>query len=175
MKVLILLQGTVLMHRSGLGRTREERVRQVIEADPSIYDWVSYVPIGHAAEKIRIWKIQGAEIGYLSPHRTAADVGIDAEVLQAHRFPAGQVFSRREGEGYPEVIERVRPDILVEDDRESIGGERGMVFPRVRQELRRRIKSIVVREFGGIDHLPDEIATLLFLPDDWGSEKPSAA
>ena len=52
------------------------------------------------------------------------------------------------------------PDVLVEDDCESIGGEVEMTYPHIRPELKPRIKSVVVREFGGIDHLPDDISAL---------------
>lgn len=53
------------------------------------------------------------------------------------------------------------PDVLIEDDCESIGGEKEMVYPHIKPELRTKIKSIVVEEFEGIDHLPDEIDLLL--------------
>lgn len=45
------------------------------------------------------------------------------------------------------------PDILIEDDCESIGGEKEMVYPHIKDELKSKIKSIVVKEFEGIDHL----------------------
>jgi len=162
MKILVFLQGTILMHRSGLGRTREERVRQVINAEASIFDWVSYVPIGHPAEKLRIWKEQGAAIAYLSARKTAEDIRVDATVLKTHGFPVGPVYCRKSSEAYRDVVERARPDILIEDDCESIGGKRAMTYPHIRPEFQAKIKSVVVKEFGGIDHLPDEISALLF-------------
>jgi hypothetical protein len=36
-----------------------------------------------------------------------------------------------------------------------------MTFSQLRPELRERIASVVVREFGGIDHLPDDPSMLL--------------
>jgi len=36
-----------------------------------------------------------------------------------------------------------------------------MTYPRIKSELKMRIKSIVFREFGGIDHLPDDVSDLL--------------
>lgn len=65
------------------------------------------------------------------------------------------------GEHYKDVAERVRPDVLVEDDCERIGGEVQMTYPHIRAELKARIVSIVVKEFGGIDHLPDNVPDLL--------------
>jgi 2'-5' RNA ligase len=165
MKILVSIQGTILMHRSGLGRTQEERVRQVKKAESSIFDWVSYVPIGHPADKIRVWKDQGAVIAYLSARKTVEDVTADANVLKTHGFPVGTVYSRKGTEGYWDVVERIQPDILVEHDCESNGGEGKMTFPRIRPELRGKLKSVVVSEFGGIDHLPDEISALLFYQD----------
>jgi hypothetical protein len=80
-------------------------------------------------------------------------------VLRAHGFPAGPVVARAAGESYGDVVGRVLPDVLIEDDCESIGaGE--IAFTQVRPELRARIRSIVVPEFGGIDHLPDSLEEL---------------
>lgn len=67
---------------------------------------------------------------------------------------------RREGEAYQDVAERVLPDILVEDDCESIGGEIEITYSHIRTEFQARIKSVVVPEAGGIDHLPDGLAAL---------------
>ena len=36
-----------------------------------------------------------------------------------------------------------------------------MTITHVRPEIKKRIKSIPIREFGGIDHLPDKISALL--------------
>jgi hypothetical protein len=52
------------------------------------------------------------------------------------------------------------PDIIIEDDCESIGGETEMIYPQIEAELRGKTRSIVVKEFGGIDHLPDELLAL---------------
>lgn len=59
-----------------------------------------------------------------------------------------------------DVAERVLPDILIEDDCESIGGEKEMTYPHIKPELKTRIKSIVIKEFCGLDHLPDEVSAL---------------
>ena len=86
---------------------------------------------------------------------------MDKAVLRNHDFPEGQVFFRHSGESYSDVAESVLPDILIEDDCESIGGQEEMTYPHIKPELKARIKSIVVREFGGIDHLPDDIFALV--------------
>ena len=71
------------------------------------------------------------------------------------------MYFRQRGESYAQVAERVRPDILIEDDCESIGSESEMTYPHVRSELKTGIKSVVVKEFGGIDHMPDDIEALI--------------
>jgi hypothetical protein len=162
MKILVFLQGTTITHRKAGGRTREEAVEQVVLADESLHDWASYIPAGNATGKLQEWKRQGATICYMSSHKNAEDVKKDQAVLKRYNFPDGQVFYRRTGEEYKDVVERIRPlpDVIVEDDCESIGGAIEMVYPNLKPELKDRIKSIVVREFGGIDHLPDTISEL---------------
>jgi hypothetical protein len=74
---------------------------------------------------------------------------------------ANQVFFPYSDEQYHDVAERVLPDVLIEDDCESIGGEKEMTYPHIKPELKAKIKSIVVKEFGGIDHLPDDTSALM--------------
>ena len=54
------------------------------------------------------------------------------------------------------------PDILIEDDCESIGADE-ITYPHIREDLKTKIKSVVVREFQGINHLPDSIEELSYL------------
>jgi hypothetical protein len=159
-KIMIFLHGTAIMHKNALNRTREERVKQVLEGDESLYDFATYVPVGNVVQKLQTWKKQGAEIIYLSSHKEDEDVEKDKVVLQNYGFPDGQVFFRHGGEEYNDVVERVLSDILIEDDCESIGGEISMTYPHIKPELKVRIKSIVVKEFGGIDHLPEDLPGL---------------
>jgi hypothetical protein len=137
--------------------------KQVVEGDESIHDYASYIPVGNAVKKLQEWKGQGAKICYLSSHKNAKDVEKDKLVLKKYAFPDGQVFYRRDREEYRNVVERIRPlpDVIVEDDCESIGGEAEMVYPNLKPELRNKIKSIVVREFEGIDHIPDTISEII--------------
>lgn len=160
MKLLIFLHGTTIMHRSAIGHTREERVRQVRAKEASVHDYASYVPVDNAVSKLRRWSEQGAELVYLSPHKRQEDVDKDQAVLSAYGFPAGAIVFRQPREGYQDVAERVLPDVLIEDDCESIGGAREMTYPHVRPEMQASVTSIVVKEFEGIDHLPDDLAAL---------------
>jgi hypothetical protein len=161
MKIMVFLHGTAIMHRNAVGRTREERVRQVREGrDESLFDFAAYVPVGSAVRKLQTWSQQGAQIVYLSSHQSGEAVKLDEAVLRSHGFPDGPVFYRQQGQAYPAVAERVLPDVLIEDDCESIGGEAEMTYPQLPPALKAKIRSIVVKEFGGIDHLPDEVAAL---------------
>ena len=160
MKVAVFLHGTTIMHQSAVGRPREERVQQVKRAEASVRDFASYVPIGDAVNKLRTWSKRGADLVYLSSHKRPEDVELDQGVLTAYHFPAGQVVFRSPGESYQDMADRVSPDVLIEDDCESIGGEQEMIFPHLRPVIQGRIISIVVKEFEGIDHLPDDLVAL---------------
>jgi hypothetical protein len=160
-RLLVFLQGTTLMHAGGLGRTPEERVAQVRAGeDPTLHDYPGYVPIGEAAAKLERWREQGAQIDYLSSHRDPDDLAKDGGVLQTYAFPRGRLLSRAPGQTYGDVAARELPDLLVEDDCRSIGAEQ-LAHAQLPPELRARVKSIVVPEFGGIDHLPDSLQALL--------------
>jgi cobyric acid synthase len=104
---------------------------------------------------------QGAEIVYLSSHRKPENVAMDASVLERFGFPAGEVLCRQEGQSYAAVARRVMPDVIIEDDCESIGGHVEMTYPHLPAEDQARIAGIVVHEFEGIDHLPDTLAHLV--------------
>jgi hypothetical protein len=160
MKIMVFLHGTTLMHRNAAARPREERVKQVTDGDASLYDFGSYIPVDNAVNKLRAWRERGASIVYLSSHTEAARVELDERVLAKYGFPKGPVYFRNNGRSYHEVVEAVLPDVLIEDDCESIGGESEMVYPHVNLETKARVKSIAVKEFGGLDHLPDDPALL---------------
>lgn len=161
MKIMVFLHGTTIMHKSGKNVNREERSKQVIENEASVLDFVSYIPIGNAVEKINIWEKQGSEIYYLSSHQNYQDVQKDKLVLNKFGFPDAIILWRQNGEQYKDLAEKIQPDVLIEDDCECIGGVEEMTITHVSPEIKERIKSITVKEFGGIDHLPDEVNSLL--------------
>ena len=49
------------------------------------------------------------------------------------------------------TVKHIKPDILIEDDCKSIGGQREWCVTNVRTEIKERIHSIIVPEFKGID------------------------
>ena len=120
-----------------------------------------YEPTGNAVAKLTGWVKQRAQICYLTSHENANMVPVDQRVLDKYGFPKGEIYWRQNGEAYKDVAERVMPDILIEDDCESIGGEAEMTYPHIREDLKPKIKSIVVKEFQGIDHLPEKLQDLL--------------
>jgi len=182
MKILVFTEGTILMSLSGKNLTREARVEQsrlagiqregrkiAYETDSplpavkkgSVYDFRNHIPIGNAVGKITSWEKQGATICYLTSRRIKGEIEMIQGVLRKYHFPNfSKLFYRFKGEDYKDVAEKVLPDILIEDDCESIGGKAEMTYPHIRKDLKPKIKSIVVKEFGGIDHLPDLLEKL---------------
>jgi hypothetical protein len=148
------------MHRGGSSHTREEIIKQVVEEENTVTDWATYVPVGNAVMKLKTWKAQGASILYLTSRTKKNEVRSIKDVLQRYDFPDGRLLYRRKGRQYKDVAETVSPDILIEDDCESIGGMNEMTFTHIKPEIRAKIKSITVKEFGGIDHLPDKAEEL---------------
>src|SRR5687767_9530501 len=100
MKIMIFLHGTTIMHKSAIGKKREERIQQVKRSEKSVYDYAHYVPVGNAVEKLKNWQRQGALIIYLSSHRTLLNIKKDEKVLQTYHFPLGEFFYRKRHESY---------------------------------------------------------------------------
>lgn len=164
MRILIFTEGTILTHRSHVGLPRERIVELVksLKDPPGVEYFANSVPIGNSVRKIEEWKRDGATILYLtSRRRTVEEVQTIRAVLTEYGFPDGELLSRKVGEEYKDVAENALPDVIVEDDCESIGGKEEMTYPHIKQGLKTRIKSVVVKEFGGIDHLPDRVSDLL--------------
>lgn len=160
MKILIFTEGTIIMHKSAVGHNREGIVKRVKKEQESVNDYASYVPVGRAVKKLKAWETQDAEILYLTSRRKPKEVEQIKSVLKKHDFPDGQLLFRQKDEAYKDVAEKIVPDVLIEDDCESIGGIYEMTITHIRPEIKKKIKSIVVEEFGGIDHLPDKISNL---------------
>ncbi len=137
MKIMVFLHGTTIEEENGVD-----------------------LPIGDAARKLLAWVGQGAEIVYLTHRRRAEDIEKERLVLAGHGFPKGPIYFREKREEYADVAERVLPDMIVEDNCASIGGEKEMTYPHIKREIKERMKSIVVKEGAGIDHLPDDLTKL---------------
>ena len=82
-------------------------------------------------------------------------------VLRRHGFPdSDNLLYRKQGEDYKDIAERLVPDILIEDDCESIGGEKEMTYTHLSNDAKTKTYSVVVKEFGGIDYLPSNLDEL---------------
>jgi hypothetical protein len=160
MKIMVFTEGTIIMHQGRIGHSREEISRQVVENERTLYDWDSYIPIGNAVDKLRAWCNRGAEIVYLTSRSIPVEIESIRGVLSKYQFPQGRLMYRDENKEYKDLAEEITPDILVEDDCESIGGIDEMTITHVKPEIRGKITSIPVMEFRGIDHLPDDIDEL---------------
>ena len=161
MKILVFTEGTVTMQSTGIGISRKERVKQSIENVASVNDFKSYIPNGSAVDKLDSWKSQGAEIFYLTSRTLPNEIDDVRFVLDKYHFPDPQnLLYRKENQEYKDLAEELIPSILIEDDCESIGGKSEMTYPHVQSEIKGKIKSIVVKEFAGIDSLPDNLDEL---------------
>lgn len=164
MNILIFTEGTLIMHQGARGYSRVDIVEQVRSGtDSTIYNWSTYIPIGNSVDKLHKWESQGVKIQYLTSRTKPSEVDDIRSVLKKYGFPEGQLFFRRKGVEYKDVAEKFMPDVLIEDDCESIGGIEEMTYTHIRPDLKKKIKSIVVKEFEGVDHLPDDLKKLRLL------------
>jgi hypothetical protein len=163
MKIMVFTEGTLTMAKCGKGVSREERVEQVKQGLPDVDDFKTYVPVENAVDKLKTWMREGAAICYLTSRRDPAEVQLVKDTLNKYFFPDGEVYFCKVDEDYGDVALRVMPDALIEDDCESIGGEAEMTYPKLPAEERAQIKSIIVKEFEGIDNLPGDLNELTSL------------
>lgn len=152
-KILVFTEGTIIYHANANGKTREEIIEQVKKKDKYVHQYSSYIPIEHAVNKLKIWYYQGIKISYLTSRKKKNEIESIKKVLKYWNFPNGELYFRKENENYKDVAERVKPDFLIEDDCESIGGEIEMTYPHISEKIKKSIKSIVVKEFEGIDNV----------------------
>jgi hypothetical protein len=154
MKVLVFTEGTILMHKNAEGVSRETRVVQYESGDPTVKQFHEYIPVGNAVRTIKAWKKQGIEIYYLTSRERKEEIKAIRTILKKYNFPDyDTLLFRDNGQTYADVAEHLLPDVIVEDDCESIGGEKEMVYFSIKPELRKNITLYQVEEFGGIDHL----------------------
>ncbi len=160
MKLLVFTEGTLLIPLQWAGLPREAMV-ELSRNGHAPSDYSAQLPAGGAVGKLWAWRRGGAEIAYLTSRTAPAEVEAVRGVLERLGFPEGPLYFRQAGEQYQHAAERAAPDVIVEDDCESIGGEAEMTYPHLPPHLKALIKSVIVPEFGGLDHLPDDLAELL--------------
>lgn len=159
-KILVFTEGTILMPSAGKNVSREKRVQQVKDEEASVHDFKNYIPVENAVQTLNAWVKNGCEIYYLTSRRTVDEISDIQNVLLNNGFPSGTLLFRKDGEEYRDVAEKLIPDVLIEDDCESIGGEVEMTYPNMKPELKAKIKHFAVKEFGGIDYLTDKLKDL---------------
>ncbi len=161
LKIGVFLHGTAIMHAAAATVAREKRVVQVREREPSVREFASYVPTPGTVQKLAKWSAREASFVYISSHRHREHLAADEQVLRRYEFPLGPVHGRAEEESYGQLVERLNPDILIEDDCESIGGTAQTVASQLSPAARRRIRCLVLPEFIGLGRLPDDLAELV--------------
>lgn len=141
--IMIFAEGTVLKPKSWF----------------SLYCHKSYLPIGDCVEIIKEWRSQGANIIYCTSRKgkQAEDI---AALLKKYGFTGTELCYRSKGEKYKDIVEQIQPDVLIEDDCKSIGGEWQMCITKVAPWIKEKIVSVVVEEFSGIDGLPRNLPEL---------------
>jgi hypothetical protein len=161
MKILVLLNGTVVVLNNTDSMPAGINLSwRGAEALDFLHDLTAYKPAGRAGEKLQAWKNQGADILYLSSRDNFKSVEIDKFLLKLWDFPEGPVFFRHRGETFQDIVEKIVPEILIENDCFSMGGEKAMISHCLPLNLKQMIKTIVVKENQGIDHLPDNLSAL---------------
>lgn len=125
------------------------------------FNLAAYIPISNSVNMIKSWQEQGAEVMYFTSRRTLKQVEEIKEILSNYNFPGDYLYYREKGQNYKDIVEMVVPDILIEDDCKSIGGKGQMCITHVKSDVKDRVKSVVVEEFKGIDHLPLSLRELL--------------
>lgn len=109
-----------------------------------------YKPIGNAVEIVNSWYGKGYEI-YLCSYVRKTRFRFIKKVMDFYKIKYTEILCRRKGEKYSEIVERLKPDILIEDDCKSIGGLKECCITDVKKEIKVNIQSIIVPEFSGID------------------------
>ncbi|MDD4590048.1 MAG: hypothetical protein PHG06_06390 [Parabacteroides sp.] len=143
MRVMIFTEGTILKPKSLF----------------SHFNHKSYIPIGNSVALITAWNQQGAEILYCTSRKGKQAEEI-AQILKRYGFPGSRLYFREPKQNYKDIVEKVKPDILIEDDCRSVGGGWQMCITHVAPEIKKAIKSVVVKEFKGIDHLARSVQDL---------------
>lgn len=124
-----------------------------------LYNHSAYIPIGNAVDMIKDWQQQGADIIYCTSRRGKPAENI-ATLLLKYGFVGSKLYYREKTQNYKDIVEMVRPDVLIEDNCMSIGGSWQMCITHVEPEIKNTIKPIVVKEFTGIDCLPLDLQKL---------------
>ncbi len=137
-KIMIFIEGTILKpkHNNFFSRIHI----------------LGYVPIKNAIETLRKWQEEGYEIIYLTSLRGRQAMKM-ARHIDELGFEGSMVGYRQSRQSYATLIKEEMPDIFIEDDCESVGGETSMCYEELSEEIKEKIRLIKVKEFEGIDEV----------------------
>lgn len=136
-KIMIFTEGTIL---------KPKYVNNML----SRINVMRYVPIKNSIEKLKMWQEEGYEVIYITSLKGRKAMKM-AQRLDELGFIGSMVGYRQKNQDYATLIKEELPDILIEDNCRSIGGEKNMCYSELTDELKNNIKHIVVEEFEGID------------------------
>lgn len=111
-----------------------------------------YLPIGQSIKIINDLYDKGNEIYLCSYVRKNRYIFIQS-IMDYYKVKYTKILCRDKNEEYSHLVERIQPDILIEDDCKSIGGEKNWCITNVKEEIKQNINSIIVEEYSGIDHI----------------------
>ena len=115
-----------------------------------------YEPLGKSINIINDLYSRGNEI-YLCSYVRRNRYHFIKSVMDYYNVNYTEILCRDKGEQYSDLVERICPDILIEDDCASIGGEKEWCITNVKEDIRKNIKSMIVKEFQGIDSIEKEL------------------
>lgn len=135
-KIMIFVEGTIL----------KPKYNNIL----SRISMTTYIPINNAIETLKKWQEEGYEVIYLTSLKGRRAMKM-AQHLDELGFIGSMVGYRQKNQDYATLIKEELPDILIEDNCLSVGGEQNMCYNLLSDELKKEIKHIVVEEFKGID------------------------
>lgn len=111
-----------------------------------------YKPIGNAVEIVNALYDKGYEV-YLCSYVRKKRYNFIKSIVDFYGMAYTEILCRDKGETYSQIVERLEPDILIEDDCKSIGGLKAFCITNVKEEIKKDVQSIIVPEFAGIDNI----------------------
>lgn len=136
MKIMIFIEGTTFQTKPFL----------------FLFTKRGYKPIRNAVKLVNALYDIGNEI-YLCSYVRKSRYDFIKSIVDFYGMRYTEILCRDKRESYNEIVERIKPNILIEDDCKSIGGLKNCCITYVKKEIKRDIQSIIVPEFAGIDNV----------------------
>lgn len=136
MKIMIFIEGTTFYTKPVL----------------FLFTKYGYKPIGNAVKIVNDLYNKGYDI-YLCSYIHKAKYNFIKSIIDFYGMKYTEILCRENGEQYKDIVERIKPNILIEDDCKGIGGEKEWCITNVDKALKQNIHSIIVPEFAGIDDI----------------------